>query len=228
MEQDGEILIFHDRADAGRRLAMRLARYREENPSVIALPRGGVAVGYEIAHAFHAPLDVIVARKLGVPGREELGLGAIAPGGVRVLDEGIIDWFGISEAQLERIIARETAEMERRLRLYRGGDAPPEVTGRTVILADDGLATGVTARAAVLSLRQQNPRRLVLAVPVCAAETAEALRSQVDDLVCASTPLNFRAVGFWYEDFTQVTDEAVTVLLARARQEAQEPARAGS
>jgi len=209
-------LVFEDRASAGRLLAQDLLAYKKDNPTVLALPRGGVVVGYEIARALNAPLDVIVARKLGAPGHEELGIGAIAPGGVRVLDEMAVQWLGITEAQLQRVMARETEEMNRRLRLYRGERPLPDVKNRTVILVDDGLATGVTARAAILSLRQQQPRRLVLAVPVCAAETAERLRQEVDDLVCASIPPYFRAVGIWYHRFEQTTDQEVIDLLDRA------------
>jgi len=218
MDRQEESLIFQDRNDAGRRLAAQLTRYRDENLVVLALPRGGVVVGFEIARALHAPLDVLVARKLGAPGHEEFGIGAIAPGGVRVLDREAMHWLGISDTQLDAITARETVELERRRRLYRGDRPPLDLRAKTVILVDDGLATGVTARAAVESIRQQQPQFLVLAVPVCASETAAALRSQVDDLVCAAIPPNFRAVGLWYEDFAQVSDEEVIDLLERARQ----------
>jgi putative phosphoribosyl transferase len=217
-------LVFENRADAGRILAQQLKVYQNENPLILALPRGGVVVGYEIARTLNAPLDVIVARKLGAPGHEELGIGAIASGGVRVLDEQAVQWLGIPENQLQRITDRETREMERRLRLYRGDRPPPEVRDHTVILVDDGLATGVTARAAVLSLKQQNPRRLVLAVPVCASETARRLETEVDDLVCASIPPDFHAVGLWYRNFEQTTDQEVIDLLARANQKTHVPA----
>jgi predicted phosphoribosyltransferase len=216
-------LVFDDRVDAGRQLAERLSQFKDDNPIVLALPRGGVVVGYEIARALDAPLDVIVARKLGAPGQEELGIGAIAPGGVRVVDEEALRWLGITEARLQNVTERETEEMERRLRHYRGDRPLPDVQGRTAILVDDGLATGVTARAAIRSLRLQKPRRLVLAVPVCASETAERLRSEVDDLVCVSVPRYFRAVGIWYRDFAQTSDEEVVDLLKRAEREA--PAR---
>jgi putative phosphoribosyl transferase len=216
MNTHGETVVFQDRAEAGRQLAAQLLRYRDENPLVFALPRGGVVVGYEVAQALKAPLDVIVARKLGAPQQPELGIGAIAPGGVRVLDEQAVAWLEVSEAQLERITVRETVEMERRERLYRGDRPPTEVRDRTVILVDDGLATGVTARAALLSLRREQPRYLVLAIPVCASQTADAMRADVDDLVCASSPPYFRAVGLWYRNFTQVSDAEVIDLLRRA------------
>jgi putative phosphoribosyl transferase len=190
---------------------------------VLALPRGGVVVAFEIARALHAPLDVLVARKLGAPGHEELGIGAIAPGGVRVLDEQAVRWLGITEEQLQRIVARETEEMNRRLRLYRGNRPLPNVRGKTVILVDDGLATGATAQAAIASLRQQQPRRLVLAVPVCASETAERLRPEVDNLICVSIPPLFRAVGLWYRNYEQTTDQEVTDLLERAARNAGAP-----
>jgi predicted phosphoribosyltransferase len=221
-------LIFEDRADAGRLLAQELSGYQDKNPIVLALPRGGVVVGYEVARALHAPLDVIVARKLGAPGHEELGIGAIAPGGVLVLEEQAVAWIGISEARLQRIVARETAEMNRRLQLYRGDRPLPDLRDRTAILVDDGLATGVTARAAILSLKQQHPQRLVLAVPVCASETTGRLRGEVDDLICASIPLYFRAVGLWYRRFEQTTDQEVVSLLARAAEEERLPDPAAS
>jgi putative phosphoribosyl transferase len=216
-------LIFEDRADAGRVLAEKLLHYSEEDPIVLALPRGGVVVGYEIARALNAPLDVVVVRKLGAPGQEELGIGAIAPGGARVLDEQAVRWLGITESHMQQVIAKETEELDRRLRLYRGNRPLPDVKNRTAILVDDGLATGVTARAAIMSLRRQLPRRLVLAIPVCASDTAERVRAEVDDLVCASVPPYFRAVGLWYRHFDQTTDQEVIELLARARQTVAEP-----
>ncbi|HZO88858.1 MAG TPA: phosphoribosyltransferase [Chthonomonadaceae bacterium] len=217
-------IVFQDRHDAGKQLATHLMQYREQNPIVLALPRGGVVVGYEVAQALNAPLDVIVARKLGAPGHEELGIGAIAPGGVLVRDDLAIRYLGVTEEQLQRTITRETAEMERRIRSYRGDRPFPDLHGKTVILVDDGLATGVTARAAIRSIRQQNPQRIVLAVPVCAAETAQALRGEADEVICASTPINFRAVGLWYEDFEQVTDDEVITLLQQANREIGAPA----
>ncbi len=211
-------LIFQDRQDAGRQLAERLLGSRYEAPVVLALPRGGVVVGYEVALALEAPLDVIVARKLGAPGNPEFGFGAVGPGGVRVVDDNTVRMLGLSEAQIEQIAARETEEMERRMRRYHGDRPPLELQGRTVILVDDGLATGVTARSAIQAIRAQKPRQLVLAVPVSARDTAEAIRSEVDELVCLNAPLAFMAVGQWYHEFGQTSDGEVIELLERARQ----------
>ena len=211
--------MFRDREDAGRRLAERLSGYRDEDPVVLALPRGGVPVAYEISLSLGAPLDVFIARKLGAPGREEFGIGAVAQGGVRVLNEDAVRELGISEGYIERIAKKETEEIGRRLVLLRGDRPEPEVGGRTAILVDDGLATGVTARAAVEAIRRRNPRRLVLAVPVCAAQTAKTLRSAVDELACLEAPADLMAISFWYEDFYQVPDEEVVGLLERAKLE---------
>src|SRR3712207_1397116 len=210
---------FRDREDAGRRLAERLSRYREEHPVVFALPRGGVPVGYEISRALGVPLEVLVARKLGAPGQPEFGIGAVAPDGVRVLNEEVVRRLGIPDEYIERITDRETAEVERRLKHFRGDRPEPDVRGRTAILVDDGLATGVTARAAIEALRRRHPRRLVLAAPVCAAQTAELLAPEVDELVCLEAPPDLGAIGFWYRDFAQTPDEEVVELLERARQE---------
>src|ERR671916_89182 len=210
---------FRDRGDAGRRLAERLSRYRDERPVVFALPRGGVPVGYEISRALDVPLEVFVARKLGAPGQPEFGIGAVAPGGVRILNEDVIRRLGIPDDYVERITEREMAEVERRLRHFRGDRPEPAVRGRTVILVDDGLATGVTARAAVGALRRLEPRRLVLAAPVCAAQTAELLGPEVDELVCLDAPPDLGAIGFWYRDFAQTSDEEVIELLERARRD---------
>jgi predicted phosphoribosyltransferase len=207
--------LFYDRTDAGRRLAAKLLEYRDERPLVLALPRGGVVVGYEVARALDAPLDVIVARKVGAPGHRELGIGAIAPGGVQVFDPLTVRMLGIRREEIDAIVAEETVEMQRRIRSFRGDRPAPDLHDRTVVLVDDGLATGVTARAAIHSIRAERPRRLVLAVPVCAPETAEALRPEVDDLVCVETPPDFMAVGLWYNDFSQTTDEEVLDLLGR-------------
>jgi len=212
---------FEDRRQAGRRLAQRLEHYRDDQPVVLALPRGGVAIGYEIARALNAPLDVIVARKVGVPGHRELGMGAIAPGGVRVIDEATVRMLGITQAQIDRVVQEEAAEMERRLRMFRGNRAAPDLHDKTAIIVDDGLATGVTARAAIEWTHRQQPRRTVLAVPVSAPETVAALKLEVDDLVCVEMPVNFVAVGFWYEDFDQTTDREVIDLLERAGREYQ-------
>lgn len=213
---------FGNRKDAGRRLADRLSQYRDEEPVVFALPRGGVPVGYEVARSLDSPLDVFVARKLGAPGQPEFGIGAVAPGGVRVLVEDAVRRLGIPDDYLERITEEETAEVERRMRLFRGERPEPEVRDRTVILVDDGLATGVTAQAAVEALRAYDPRRLVLAVPVCAAQTVELLGPEVDEFVCLESPTDLGAIGLWYRNFEQVSDQEVVGLLERVWREREE------
>jgi putative phosphoribosyl transferase len=218
-EYYGDSGVFEDREQAGRKLAPLLAHLKDQDPLILALPRGGVEVGFYVAQDLRAPLDVIVARKIGAPGQEELGIGAVAPGGVRVVDEYAVRYLGVTAEQLDRIAFREAAEMDRRLLLYRGDRAPLDLHDRTVIVVDDGLATGVTARAALRSVQQQRPRRLVLAVPVCAGDTAESLRAEGIEVICANTPPNFRAVGYWYRDFRQLTDQEVIDLLRRARAE---------
>jgi putative phosphoribosyl transferase len=211
-------LPFRDRREAGRVLAQRLAHYRgRPDLLVLALPRGGVAVGFEVAHALEAPLDVFVVRKLGFPGHEEYAMGAIASGGVRVMNP--MPGIEVSPEALDQVLAREQAELARRERLYRGDRPPVEARGRTVIVVDDGLATGATMSAAVLAIRQQGPARLVVAVPVGAAETCRLLREQADDVVCVTMPTPLRAVGLWYRDFPQASDEEVHDLLAEARRE---------
>jgi predicted phosphoribosyltransferase len=208
---------FHDRADAGRVLAGRLAAYADRpDVLVLALPRGGVPVGYEVARALRAPLDVFLVRKLGVPGREELAMGALASGGVRVLNEDVVRALGIPEEVLDGVTAAEEQELRRREQTYRGDRLQPDVAGRTVILVDDGLATGSTMRAAVAALRRLGPARIVVAVPVGAVDTCAELEAEADEVVCALTPEPFLAVGLWYEDFTQTSDEEVRELLDRA------------
>ncbi len=211
--------MFENRTDAGRKLATRLLKYRDRSPLVIALPRGGVPVAYEVARALGAPLDVLVARKIGAPGQPEFGIGAIAQGGAVFLNDGIVRELGVTQEYLNAVTRKETAEMARRVRAYRGDRPPLDVRGRTVLLVDDGLATGVTTRAAVRALREQAPREIILAVPVCAPETALELRSEFDEVICASSPEHFRAVGLWYVDFEQTTDEEVVSLLVRADRE---------
>jgi putative phosphoribosyl transferase len=210
---------FEDRRDAGRKLAGKLSRFGGERCVVFGLPRGGVPVGYEISRSLGAPLDVFVSRKLGAPGQPEFGIGAVAAGGVRILNADVVKRLGISDEYIERVTAREVAEVDRRLRFFRGGRPEPEVGGRTTILVDDGLATGVTARAAVEALRQRRPGRLVLAAPVCAAQTAKLFRSRVDELVCLASPSDLGAIGLWYKNFEQTTDEEVVQLLEKARTE---------
>lgn len=209
---------YRDRREGGRVLAEALLREDlGERPVVLALPRGGVPVGYEVAKALGAPLDVFVVRKLGTPGHEELAMGAIGPGGVRVLNEEVARFVHPSE--IEEVAAREQAELERREREYRDGRAAIPVEGRTVILVDDGLATGASMRAAVMALRQLNPARIIVAVPVAAQESCDEFRELVDLVVCPATPDPFYAVGLWYESFPATTDEEVRALLAAAHNE---------
>jgi len=212
-------VVFTDRHDAGRRLAARLTGYRDKNPIVLGLPRGGVVVAYEVARALEAPLDVIVTRKLGAPYNPEFGFGAVGPDGVRVIDEGTVRMLGLSQEQIERIAAAESQELERRLRRYRGQRPMPDLRHHTAIVVDDGLATGGTARAAVRAVRQLQATSVVLAVPVSPPDTAESLRAEVDELVCLQTPLAFMAVGQWYEDFGQTSDAEVVELLERSARE---------
>ena len=184
---------------------------------VLALPRGGVPVAFEVARALRAPLDIFLVRKLGVPGQEELAMGAIASGGVRVVNEDVVRHLGIPPEVIDAVAAREQGELERRERAYRDERPAPDVRGRTVMLVDDGLATGSTMRAAALALRQKGPARVVVAVPVASREACAEFRGEVDDVVCAATPEPFMGVGRWYEDFSQTTDEEVRELLARPR-----------
>ena len=208
---------FRNRRDAGRRLAAELRTYANRaDVIVLALPRGGVPVGYEVATALDVPLDVFVVRKLGLPWHEELAMGALASGGVRILDDDLIRVARVSTEDIERVTAAEQVELERRERRYRGDRPFPDLTGKTVLLVDDGLATGSTMRAAVAALRQEVPRRIVVAVPVAAPATCDAFRDIADDIVCAVTPEPFRAVGLWYDDFSQTTDEEVHELLVQA------------
>lgn len=211
--------MYENRSDAGRKLAARLQKYRDRSPIIIALPRGGVPVAYEVARALGAPLDVLVARKIGAPGQEEFGIGAIAQGGAVYLNAELVRDLGVTREYLDAVTRRETAEMARRVKAYRGNRPPLDVSGRTVIVVDDGLATGATTRAAVKALRAQSPKEIILAVPVCAPESEFELRAEYDEVICASAPQHFRAVGLWYEDFEQTTDEEVVSLLARAERE---------
>lgn len=206
---------FRDRADAGQELAGRLLEYAGRGDVIVlALPRGGLPVANEVARRLKAPLDVLVVRKLGVPGHPELAMGAIASGGLLALSEGLILELGIPRAIVEQVAARERVELERREALYRRGRPPLAVQDRTVILVDDGLATGASMRAALLAVRQGRPAAVVIAAPVGARESCDDLRHAVDRVVCASMPDPFSAVGLWYEDFSQVTDEEVGRLLS--------------
>ena len=213
-------MLFRDRTDAGRQLAAKLAAYADRSDVlVLALPRGGVPVAFEVARVLHAPLNVFLVRKLGVPGQEELAMGAIATGGVRVLNDEVVRAAGITEDVIADVAAQEQDELWRRERLYRGDRPAPDVRGKTVILVDDGLATGSTMRAAVAALRQQRPARIVVAVPVGAPETCAEFQAEADEAVCARAPEPFYAVGLWYDDFSQTTDEEVHDLLERAAEE---------
>jgi len=209
-------LPYADRNEAGRVLAERIVPMGLRDAVVLALPRGGVPVGYEIARRLDRPLDVLVTRKIGYPPQPELGVGAIAEGGAPVFDAELLGRLGLREADLEATVAAERAELDRRVEVYRRGRPLPETAGRPVIVVDDGLATGGTARAAVRAMRERGPSRLVLAVPVGAAETVAALEPEVDDLVVPAAPWDFRAVGQWYQDFEQLTDDDVIAWLDRA------------
>jgi predicted phosphoribosyltransferase len=213
--------LYEDRAAAGRLLGARVAEAlaasgRGEEALVLGLPRGGVPVAAAVAEALDAPLDVLLVRKLGVPGHEELAMGAIASGGVRVLNQDVLDSLGIPPALVDRVAARELDELRRREAVYRGSRAYPALAGRTVVLVDDGLATGASMRAAARAVRQRGPAAVVVAVPVAPVDTVEALRAEVDEVVCPATPLVFLGVGMWYADFAQTTDDEVRDLLARA------------
>lgn len=209
---------FRDRAEAGRELAERLRAYAgRDDVTVLGLPRGGVPVAYEVARELAAPLDVFLVRKLGVPGHEELAFGAIASGGARVLNPEVVESLGIDEATVEEVAAREEEELERRAQAYRGTAEPPVVRGRTPVLVDDGLATGASMRAAVEAVRGLDPARVVVAVPAAARQTCEQLEPEVDELVCLQTPEPFFAVGMWYADFSETTDEEVRRLLESSR-----------
>jgi len=208
---------FRDRREAGRLLAAQLGKYANRpDVIVLALPRGGVPVAYEVARQLGAPLDIFLVRKLGVPGYEELAMGAIASGGVRVLNDQLMGMLHIPDDIIDEVAAWEQRELMRREHLYRGERPPPDVRGRTVILVDDGLATGSTMQAAIKALRQQQPARIVVAVPTASPDVCEQLRSQADEVICAITPEPFHAVGLWYGDFSQTTDEEVRDLLARS------------
>jgi putative phosphoribosyl transferase len=207
---------FKDRSEAGRLLAGALDHYRDRPDAlVLALPRGGVPVGYEIAKTLHLPLDVFIVRKLGVPGEEELAMGAIASGGVRSLNKSVIEQLGIPESVIDSVSNREAKEVERREQLYRGDKPPIDVSNRVVVLVDDGLATGSTMKAAVAALRRQDPARIVVAVPTAPPEACDELRPNADEVVCAVTPEPFFSVGLWYEHFDQTSDAEVTELLRR-------------
>jgi len=208
---------FASRIEAGRLLGGELARKfgKRDDVIVLALPRGGVPVGYEVAQALDAPLDVFIVRKLGVPGHEELAMGAIASGGVRVLNRDVLAYVPLPQRAIDEVAAREQQELERRERSYRGARPPLDVRGKTVIVVDDGLATGSTMRAAVAALKKMEPKAILVAVPVAAPQTCDEFRNEGIDIVCLRTPEPFQAVGLWYDDFSQTTDEEVHELLER-------------
>jgi putative phosphoribosyl transferase len=218
--------LLTDRQEAGVLLAEKLAGYAGRSDTIVlGLPRGGVVVAFAVAKALRVPLDVFLVRKLGAPGREELAMGAIASGGVRVINQDVVAALRLSQAQIEAVAARERTELERRERAYRGGSAPPDLAGKTVIVVDDGVATGASVRTALRSLRSRDPARIVLAVPVAPPSTCAALGREVDEAVCLLTPEPFYAVGQWYRDFSQVADEEVVRLLREAAAFGSSPAR---
>ncbi|WP_438014973.1 phosphoribosyltransferase family protein [Sorangium sp. So ce315] len=210
-------MVFRDRVDAGRRLAFALRRYRDEAPVVLGLPRGGVPVAYEVARALKAPLDVWVVRKVGAPGYEELGLGAVSEGGEVYLNDQAMAELGVPPEEVAEVVDRKAAEVEARVQRFRRGRPPPDLAGRTVIVVDDGIATGGTARAALQAVRRRGPRRLVLAVPVASPRTLDSLRPEVDEVVCLAADPHLFAIGAYYRDFSQTTDDDVVELLERAR-----------
>ncbi len=214
------MILYRDRLEAGRILATKLTAYADRKDVVVlALPRGGVPVAFEVAKALQAPLDVFVVRKLGVPGHEELAMGAIATGGMYVVNEHVVHMLAIPDSVIEEVAEREQKELERREQLYRDDLPPPDVRDRTIILVDDGLATGSTMRAAIAVLRKQHPAHIIVAVPVAAPVVRDEFKAEVDEIVCASTPEPFFGVGYWYEDFSQTSDEEVHDLLALSEQE---------
>ncbi|HEY2830365.1 MAG TPA: phosphoribosyltransferase [Thermoanaerobaculia bacterium] len=204
-----------DRAEAGKLLGAELVRRlaKRQDIVVLALPRGGVPVGYEVARALAAPLDVFIVRKLGVPGQEELAMGAIASGGVRVLNDEVLRYVPVAQRMIDMVAERESRELERREKAYRGNRPPLDVAGKTVVIVDDGLATGSTMKAAVRALRKMSPREIVVAVPVAAPSTCTEFQGLVDEMICLRTPEPFQAVGLWYDDFSQTTDKEVHELL---------------
>jgi putative phosphoribosyl transferase len=208
---------FRNRSEAGKKLAEKLLHYAKGDVIILALPRGGVPVAFEIAKALTVPLELLLVRKLGVPGHEELALGAVASGGVRVLNDDIVESLGISRGTIEAVTAREKAELERREKLYLGDKPFQRLEGKTVIVVDDGIATGATMRVAVKTLKQHKPAQIIVAAPTSALDTYKQLRLEADEVICLSTPEPYLAVGTWYEDFSQTTDEQVRTLLAQIK-----------
>ncbi|OEU44026.1 phosphoribosyl transferase [Methanosarcina sp. Ant1] len=209
--------LFNDRADAGKKLAKKLSEYANRSDVIIlALPRGGVPVAFEVAKELNVKMDVFIVRKLGVPGNEELAMGAIASDNTRVLNEDVIRSFQIPQSVIDEVAVNELRELERRERLYRGNRPKPDISGSTVILIDDGLATGATMRAAAAAVKTKNPAKIVIAVPTAASDTCSAFENEVDKTICVATPEPFYGVGAWYEDFSQTTDKEVCELLNKA------------
>jgi len=209
--------LFNDRADAGKKLAKKLSEYANRSDVIIlALPRGGVPVAFEVAKELNVKMDVFIVRKLGVPGNEELAMGAIASDNIRVLNEDVIRSFQIPQSVIDEVAVNELRELERRERLYRGNRPKPDISGSTVILIDDGLATGATMRAAAAAVKTKNPAKIVIAVPTAASDTCSAFENEVDKTICVATPEPFYGVGAWYEDFSQTTDKEVCELLNKA------------
>lgn len=204
---------FEDRREAGRRLGEGLRKYKSENPIILAIPRGGVVVGYEVAKILKAPLDIIIARKIGVPFQPELGMGAVAEGDVEILDEKLIKTLKIPKKSVDEAIEKERKEIQRRISLYRNNKAHIDVRNRIVIIVDDGLATGVSAKAAIKSIKKLKAKKIIFASPVCAKDTLRDMKHLVDDFICLLTPSEFSSVGLWYQNFDQVTDEEVKELL---------------
>lgn len=218
MPWDLQTKLYSDRHHAGKELAKSLKEYAHGDAIVLALPRGGVNIGYELAKALHIPLDVIVARKIGLPENPEFGIGAIGENGARVLDTRVIRLIGIPDDVLKNIIMKEQTELKRRVRLYRKNKPLPNLKNKTVILVDDGLATGVTAKAAIEAIKKQQPKKIIFASPICAYDTAQEFRSLVDEVICLATPLDLMSIGLWYRNFDQVSDEEVLQLLADAQE----------
>lgn len=209
--------VFYNRSEAGKQLAAQLAIYRgRTDVLVLALPRGGVPVAFEVAQALHAPLDVVIVRKLGVPRYEELAMGAIATGGIQILNQNVIATLGISEKEINNVVASEQQELELRERLYRGNRSAYDIHGRIVILVDDGIATGATMHAAVAAIKQQQPARVIIAVPVAAAATCKTFATQGDEVICVLKPEEFYAISLWYEHFSQTSEKEVRDLLTYA------------
>jgi predicted phosphoribosyltransferase len=213
--------MFQDRDDAGRQLAEKLKKYGKDDPIILALPRGGVPIGYRVSQILKAPLDVFIVRKIGSPWNPELGVGSVAPD-VLFLDEDALQLLGLMHSDLKEIIVYEQQELKRRLLLYRGSEDFSNIVGQTVILVDDGIATGVTTRAAIQGIQRVNPKKLILAVPVAPLETVEMLKKLVYEIICLETPTDFYAVGAFYQNFSQVSDEEVMTLLKQAKQDRKE------